>query len=149
MGRRGFSLIEILTVIIMIGLVAAMAIPKFGTTLSRQNVRGARLLITTMHAKARNAAVFRGRQTALVLKNGRLVIVSRHPVTGAVDTVGRTESDIVGLYGVSFVVNPSGRDTLFFNAGGLGSETGQTTIFVAKAGYADTIAISPLGRILH
>jgi hypothetical protein len=50
---------------------------------------------------------------------------------------------------VTVTINPSTRDTLRFNSQGLGQETSQTTIIVAKAGYADTITISALGRITH
>lgn len=149
MNDRGFSLIEVLTVMIMIGIIVAMGIPKFGTTMSRQNVRGARTLITTMHSKARNAAISRGRQTRLAIGNGNLVILSRNPVTGVVDTVGRTAEDVVSRYGVTFSVTPSGRDTLTFDPRGMGSEASQTTIYVSKSGFSDTIMISPLGRILH
>ena len=148
-NERGFSLLEILTVMVMVGIIVAMGIPKFGTTMTRQNVRGARQLITTMHSRARNAAITRGRATKLAINNGNLVILSAHPVTGVTDTVGRTAEDVVGRYSVTFSVNPSTRDTLSFDARGLGTEGSATTIFVSKSGYADTISISPLGRIVH
>lgn len=149
MNQRGFSLMEILTVMVMVGILAALGIPKFGNTMSRQNVRGARMQITTMHSRARTSAVSRGRLTGLVIRNGNLVIISRNPVTGAVDTVGKTAQDVVAKYGVTFSVNPSTRDTLVFSPRGLGSEATATTIYVSKSGFADTITISPLGRILH
>jgi len=134
-NERGFSLLEVLTVMVMIGIIVAMGIPKFGTTMTRQNVRGARQLITTMHSRARNAAITRGRATKLAINNCNLVILSAHPVTGVTDTVGRTAEDVVGRYSVTFTVNPSTRDTLSFDARGLGTEGSATTIFVSKSHY--------------
>ncbi|MBI4500279.1 MAG: type II secretion system protein [Gemmatimonadetes bacterium] len=148
-NERGFSLLEVLTVMVMVGIIVAMGIPKFGTTMARQNVRGARQLITTMHSRARNSAITRGRSTKLLIRNGNLVILSANPVTGAVDTVGKTAEDVASRYSVTFSVNPSTRDTLYFDARGMGTEASATTIYVSKSGFADTISISALGRIIH
>jgi prepilin-type N-terminal cleavage/methylation domain-containing protein len=148
MNQRGFSLIEILTVMIMVGIMVSIAIPRFGFTLSRQDVRGARNLFTTTHAKARASAVSRGRRTAFAIKNGELAILSAHPVTGAVDTVGSVD-DLIERFGVTFTVDPSSRVTLVFDGRGLGTEATTTTVIVSKAGYADTISIAPLGRVIR
>jgi prepilin-type N-terminal cleavage/methylation domain-containing protein len=147
--ERGFSLIEILTVMVMIGIIVAMGIPKFGNTLARQNVRGARVLITTLHSRARNSAISRSRTTKLAIKNGYLLTLSANPLTGVIDTVGRRGDSVAARYGVTYSVVPSTRDTLVFDPRGLGTEATSTTIYVSKSGFADTITISPLGRIQH
>ena len=149
MNRRGFSLMEILTVMIMIGIMASLALPRLNSTLAKQSVRGARSAITTAHSRARNAAISRGRRTAFAIRNGVLVILSRNPVTGVVDTVGRTSDSVTSRFGVTFTVNPSTRDTLVFDSRGLGTEGSGTDIYVSKSGYADTVSISSLGRVLH
>lgn len=148
-NNAGFSIIEVLTVIIMVGILVAIAIPKFGSAVARQDLRGARNLITTMHAKARASAVSRGRRTAFAIDAGQLAILSANPITGAVDTVGRTVEDVVGRFGITYRVDPDTRDTLVFDGRGLGAETATTTIYIAKAGFADTITIAPLGRVLR
>jgi prepilin-type N-terminal cleavage/methylation domain-containing protein len=147
--QRGFSLIEILTVMVMVGIIVAMGIPKFGNTLARQDVRGARVLITTLHSRARNAAISRSRATRLAIKNGYFVALSANPVTGVVDTVGGRGDSVAVRYGVTYSVVPSTQDTLRFDPRGLGTEATSTTIYVSKSGFADTITISPLGRIQH
>lgn len=147
--ESGFSLIEILTVMAMVGIIVSMAIPRFGTTLARQSVRGARNTIGTMQAKARASAISRGRRTAFAIKGGRLAILSPHPVTGTVDYVGRTIDTVTARYGVTLSITPSTRDTLVFDARGLGTETSSTTIIISKSGYADTITFAPLGRVLR
>src|SRR5262245_50648856 len=143
---RGLTLIEMVIVMTLIGLISAIAYPKLGTTLTRTDISGARTMITTMHAKARAAAVSRGRRTALALTGGNLVIVSRNPVSGAIDTVG-TPENVIQRYGVSLAINPSIRDSLVFDSRGVGTESAATYLFVSKKGLADTIEVAPLGRI--
>ncbi len=149
MNESGFSLIEILTVMVMVGIIVAMGIPKFGNTLARQDVRGARVLITTLHSRAKNAAISRSRTTRLAIRNGYFLTLSANPITGVVDTVGGRGDSVAARYGVTYSVVPSTRDTLVFDPRGLGAEATSTTIYVSKSGFADTITISPLGRIQH
>ena len=146
-GRsRGLTLIEMVIVMTLIGLISAIAYPKLGSTLTRQDINGARSMITTMHAKARAAAVSRGRRTAMALTAGNLVIISRNPVSGVADTVG-TPENVRQRYGVSVTVNPSNRDSLIFDSRGIGTESATTWVYVTKGGFADTIEVAPLGRI--
>lgn len=146
-NERGFSLIEVLTVLIMIGVLSALALPKLGNTLAHQDVRGARNFITSAHARARASAATRGRRTTLVLKNGALAVMSAHPVTGAIQTMGPPDT-VTLRFGVTLSIDPA-RDSLVFNAKGNGTESTATTIIITKRGFADTITIAPMGRILH
>lgn len=144
MNRSGFTLIEALVVIVLIGIVGAFAFPRIGRELERQNVRSARAALTTMHAKARATAIQRGRAVALVCQNNELFILSQHPVTGAVDTVDRR--DLMANYGVTLAAT---RDSLVFDPRGLGMEGGATTMVVSRSGYADTVRITPVGSIVR
>ena len=147
--ETGFSLLEVLTVMVMVGIMVSLAIPRFGTTLARQSVRGARNSIVSMQAKARASAISRGRRTAFAIAGGRLAIMSQNPVTGTVDVVGRTIDTVTTRFGVTLAFNPTTRDTLVFDARGLGIETSSTTIIISKGGFADTITFGQLGRVLR
>ena len=57
MDRRGFSLIELVIAIVLIGLMAAFMMPRIGDVIQKQKVRSARNAITTMHARARATAI--------------------------------------------------------------------------------------------
>ncbi len=144
MNRRGFSLIELLIAIVLIGLMAAFMIPRIGDVIQQQKVRSARNAITTMHARARATAIQRGRLVALVRQNNRILLLSRHPVTGVPDTIA--SQNLGDRFGVSLSAN---RDSLAFDPRGLGMESGNTQIVVSRAGFADTIVISAVGSILR
>lgn len=147
--QRGFSLIEVLTVMIMIGIVSALALPRLGNTLAHQDVRGARAYITAAHARARASAVSRGRRTAFAIKNGVIAIRSQHPMTGVNEIIGGAVDTVTERFGVTLSIDPIARDTLVFDPRGLGMETTTTTIIITKRGFSDTIDIAPLGRIRH
>ena len=143
-GRRGFSLVELLVVVIIIGAIAAMFFPRIGPALQHQNVHAARAVITTLHARARATAVQRARTVSLVHEGAAVLLVSRHPVTGAVDTIDW--QDLTARYGVALAFT---RDTLQFDPRGIGMELGSTTIIVSRAAYADTIVVTAVGGILR
>lgn len=144
MNDRGLSVIELVIVIVLVGVLAGWAFPRIGDALTRQSVRSGRNAVVTLHAKARATAVQRARVVRLVFEGTRCVLRSQHPLTGATDTVGVVE-DLYARHKVT--VTPS-RDSLVFDPRGLGTEPGPTVIVVARAGYADTIQISSVGRVL-
>jgi prepilin-type N-terminal cleavage/methylation domain-containing protein len=143
MNRRGFSLIELLIVIVMIGVIASFGYPSVRRGLERQRVSGARVAISTMNAKARALAVQRSRTVSLVVNGNTVLLVSRRPVTGALDT-----ADIRNLYAVHRVTIASTRDTLRYDPRGLGLQNSSTTITITRpGGYADSLVITSLGGI--
>lgn len=143
MDRRGFSLIELLIVIVIIGAIASFGYPSVRRGLESRRVAGARIAITTMNAKARALAVQRSRSVSLVLSGNTVLVVSRHPVTGALDTADRRN-----LYDVHGVTIGTSRDTLRYDPRGLGLQNSSTTITVTRpGGYADTVVITSLGGI--
>lgn len=145
MNRRGFSLMELLIALGLIAVMAALAVPRIGNALQRERVRSARGAVETMHAKARAAAIQRGRRAALVFQSNRLLVLTRHPVTGALDTVGSVE-DLNSRYGVTITTS---RDTLMFDPRGLGMESSDTKIAVRKGAFTEAMVISSLGRVLR
>src|SRR5437763_14885781 len=60
MKRSGFTTIEMVIVVVLIGLIAAIGFPKIRQSLDKVNVRSARAAVGTLAATARSAAIQRG-----------------------------------------------------------------------------------------
>lgn len=141
--RAGVTLIELLIVVVILGLIVVIGVPRISRGLVQQDVRSARDAIAGMHATARAAAIQRSRPTRLVFGSNTMLIRSQDPVTGTLDTIGAVV-DLESRFGVSLA---STRDSLVFDARGLGTEGGSTVITVSRAGRADTVQVNMWGRI--
>lgn len=144
MDRRGFTLIEIMIAVGLIGLMAAIAYPRIADALTKQSARSGRAAVIAMQAKARATAISRGTSTQLVVSGNTLAIVSRNPVTGAVDTVGATEN-LNDRFGVTVTATA---DTLHFDPRGLGSDASDTEVRVSKGAYTYAVTFSQYGRVV-
>src|SRR5437773_9036285 len=60
MGRKGFSLIEMMFVFVLAGVIMAIGFPRLRNSLEKQNVRSSKALLATLVATARGTAVQRG-----------------------------------------------------------------------------------------
>jgi len=145
MDRRGFSLIELLIVIVILGALAAFGFPRMRQGMEARRVSGARIAITGTNAKARALAVQRSRTVKFVVSSNVIKLVSTDPVTGAVTVTD--ERNLYDVFGVT--VTPS-RDTMYYDPRGLGLQNSTTDIVVSRpGGFADTVFISSLGGILQ
>ncbi len=147
MKRSGFTLIEMLIVIVMIGLMLTVALPYLRNSSVKESVRGAMDAIASLHAVAKQTAIQRGRTTRLVMytSSGLVYAVARNANGTAFDTVGSVHN-IVSEFGVTFTTT---RDTLTFSPRGLGTETSGTTIIITKSTHADTLSVSAAGRLVR
>ncbi len=99
MNRRGFSLMEVLLVMVIIGLASMISIPRLRTAIDRANVRGARGEIGDLISKARATAVTRGCTATFNVTTGTAgkawvtaCLVSTVGAAGAIDTVWIVDS---------------------------------------------------------
>jgi prepilin-type N-terminal cleavage/methylation domain-containing protein len=145
MNRRGFTVIEIIIVIVLIGVVAGLAAPRLRTALIRQDVRSARDALVNMHATARASAIQRGRFTALWIVGDTALVVAQHPVTAAFDTVVNP-TNLRTRWGVTVTTN---NNWLVFDSRGMSNTGGTTTIVVRRGAFQDNIQINPLGRVVR
>ena len=145
--RRGFTAIEIIIVMVIIGIMSAVALPFIRTATVKSGVSGALAAITALHAVARNSAIQKGRTTVLVVKasTNTVVVVVKRPGSTAVDTVGKAE-DLYARFGVTLSTTS---DSVIFTPRGLGAGSANTTVIATRSGYADTLVISAAGRLLR
>lgn len=147
-GRRGFSAIEMLIVMVLIGVMTAIALPFLRTGPSKSSVQGASSAIASYHAIARNAAIARGRTAILVLKTtapAMVLVVARRPGSSAVDTVGA----VANLYVTFGVALTTTSDSVIFTPRGIGVSSSTTTVISTRGGVADTLTISAAGRLIR
>src|SRR5260370_17918965 len=60
MNKRGFTFIEILIVMIIIGIIASFGMPRIRDAIQKTNIRAARVGLSLVVVKARQAAISRG-----------------------------------------------------------------------------------------
>jgi prepilin-type N-terminal cleavage/methylation domain-containing protein len=75
-SRQAFTLIEIMIVVALIGLMAAMGLPPMLKTLQKDGIRKAVADVTTLLGEARSAAILKG----------QTVTVSFHPADNRLDS---------------------------------------------------------------
>jgi len=142
---RGFTLIEILVVIVIGGILMSMAVKGFGTTSSSLAVRQARNVYTGMAARARAHAIESGWNTLLVANipgdsvwiwaNGRIVENVRFAEEMGVDLRATSAT-------VRICMSPRGYANTNCN-----SFSSTVKMAFVQGAQSETIEILPLGQI--
>ena len=151
--RGGFTLIELVLVIVIGAVLMTMAIPSFTRMSSGQNARNARDAVIWMSARARSRAIERGEVTLLEIDPGseRAWIVRRNTGTAlASDTLERVDFGNEQSVQVSGITSQL---TLCYNARGYAfscsanSPSANTDVIFTHAGKTATARVKPLGQI--
>ncbi len=142
--NRGFTLLEILTALVIAGVVMALAAPRFREVMTHENVRQARANVTLRLAGARSIAVQRGCEAVLHLDqtSSRVWVTTCRPEGGDKDTVGFIEN-LSSKFGVVFL---STGDSILFTPQGIAFSASWITLTFSKDGYEAVLEISPVGR---
>jgi prepilin-type N-terminal cleavage/methylation domain-containing protein len=151
--RDGFTLVETLIVVVLLGLIVLIGFPKIRSALVQNDLRGARTTMVNMVAAARAASVQSNRLTWIKFEGNTAHVLARPRVTPAggvgfdpPDTVGAVR-DFAQLYGVS-VAFEAGKDSIRFDPRGFGTGFGtDNSIVVSRSGHSSTIMIDGLGRV--
>ena len=135
--RTGTTLIEIGVTLSVLGLMAGLTFPRFGTYRDRIAVDAAATSTLSLLATARHAALRRATLTAVHLDTTTATILL---VAGA-DTLERRS--LKDVHGVTMTTT---RDSIAFAPTGLGYGAANTQIILRRGMAADTISVSRLGR---
>lgn len=141
----GFSLIEMLIVIVVIGLMMLFAFPRAGAILDHSAVRGARTAIVNKLTAARTSARTSNRVAVLRLTNHRLFIELNSMTSTAKDTVGGWVA-LDSTYRVAV----TGPDSVRFDPRGIMRQDGIAppyTFVVTRNGWSDSVVVNSYGRI--
>lgn len=144
---NGFTLIEMLIVMVIIGLVSLISLPKLNTAFARSNVLSAKARLTALYNVARATAVS-SNQTATLRMNGNQVMVYATPRrklpigANTLDTIVRP-TNLSTSFGVTL---SGGYDSVRVTSSGLGMDS--ALIVLTKYTAIDTLYISRYGRVL-
>ena len=144
MEQRGFTLVETLIVVVLIGLVTAIALPSIRSGTAKRSLRGSRNTLVGLYGQARMTALQQGR-TGQLRFDGNKALVTAVPGTGAnaYDTIGVVR-DLNAEFGV---VVASDESPIPITPKGLVLVDGDVKVKVTKSGYADRMIISRDGRL--
>jgi len=144
MRRNGFSMVEVLFVLILVGLIATIGFPRLQRGLEKQNVRSSKAMIATLAATARGTAIQRGCSATLNITGDSIWVTAcgvNPPAAlvqvGTKKLVGSTYSVQLSSSSPSIVYDPRGISTVFQ----------PTTIRVIGPNYQDSVVINELGRV--
>ncbi len=136
--RTGVTLIELITSLTIVGIVATIAVPSIARARDRAAVHGATSALVSSLAEARHLATRWNRRTAIRMDTaGRRVVVH----AGA-DTVHRLS--LGAVFGVSIAVT---RDSIAYYPTGLGFGAANARFIVSRGAGAETVTVSRAGRV--
>lgn len=136
--RPGITLVELTVILVILGVVSATAIPRFGAMRDRLAVHGATSTLTTALIDTRHRAMRESRYVALTVDSARGLVVVRADV----DTLDL--HPLKELYGVSVRAT---RDSIAYYPTGLGFGAANSTYVVARGASAETVTVSRVGRV--
>lgn len=135
--RHGTTIIEIGVTLAIVGLMAGMTMPRFGSYRDRIAVDAAAASTMSLLATARHAALRRATRTAIHFDTSTASVC----VVAGIDTLERRP--LREVHGVSMTTS---RDSIAFAPTGLGYGAANTQIILRRGAAADTISVSRLGR---
>lgn len=137
-NRKGSTLVEQLVVMVIAGILAAVAVRSIGSVLDALAVRGATREIKDVFSTAREYAVARGVRTAVQIE----ALEARVSAFAGTDTL--TVRALGRLHQVALA---STRDSMAYSPSGLGYGASNLRVIVTRNSSAETVTVSRLGRV--
>ena len=128
-ARFGFTLLEIIIVVVVTGVLAMLGFPRLGETVRRMELDGATHQLASDLRRARIEALRR---------NASVYVAKKDSVTYEIQYVGDR------VLPSNVVFDDSSPDTVRFASFGP-TLTGQVTYTVSRLGYSNTVIVSASG----
>lgn len=139
--RRGFTLMELLLVVVVIGILLAITAPSISAALARRNVRGATAGFESLFRRAKATAIGQRLPATITFASGvASVSVVRN---GSTVTVGQN-LDFTNQYNVSVSTSSV---TLQIEPTGLILTGTPFVVIASKGAAADTVRVTGYGRV--
>lgn len=146
-SRQGYTLAEMVIVVVMVGMLSIFAIPKFTVIAESNKITAAREEIAAAIATARAAAVQKGRTATLWFSSNQMWVTVVTSNAGATTTVVPLKS-FTTLYNVS--VTPPASSITFDMRGFLSPRLPAPMGVFRIVGRArrDSVCVTPVGQIM-
>ncbi len=151
MRNAGFTFVEILIVMIIMGIIAVLGIPRVKDAMEKSNVRAARVTFSTYVTMARASAVQRGCTATLNMTAGASGTVwvtacpRLRPGAGTVDTLGNVEQ-LAARYAIT--LSPSNA-SVRYSPRGLNQDNSTTTVWFSNSTAKDSVVINQMGKVVR
>ena len=138
--RRGFSLLEMVISLVILGLLSSAAVPALAAVRDRYMVQSAAAAIAGAHNRARIRAILEGQVTELEVRPDSLIL--RIGTGGAGLPVWSAPGPLAA--GVSLTSPPR---TLPFAPSGITMGFANATFVLTRGGARRQVVVSRLGRV--
>ncbi|MBC7788505.1 MAG: prepilin-type N-terminal cleavage/methylation domain-containing protein [Anaerolineae bacterium] len=143
--RNGFTLVEVVMVLALVGIVTAVGLPRIGTVMQGSAMRSSKLEVKTALVLARTTAVQTG-GFAQFIRTGNVIKVTSDSSGQQVRLV--PDNDIYSEHKVAL---PVGTDTIRFDprgfAFGISASPFYRVIRIQRGSLVDSICVTRFGRI--
>ena len=149
MKNAGFTMLELMVVVILIAVLTTLALPKLTTAAQKANIRSTRLELSTLTARARAAAIQRGCVDSLHINSTQAWVTAckvsgtGRDTVGPVDNIGKRFGVTLSSATTNYGFDPRG--ILVGFAGGTIVITGTG----GNSGFSDSVVINNVGKVTH
>jgi prepilin-type N-terminal cleavage/methylation domain-containing protein len=145
--RSGFTMLELLVVLILIAVLTGLALPKLTTAAQKSNIRSTRMELASLVTRARAAAIQRGcvdslhisTSTATAWVTACQVSGTGRDTVGPVDNLGKRFGVTLSASKTDYGYDPRG--ILVGFSGG--------SIAITGNGFSDSVVINNVGKVTH
>jgi prepilin-type N-terminal cleavage/methylation domain-containing protein len=147
--KSGFSLIELLIVVVVIGIMVSMAMPALGRARVRASLSSATARFSRTVGVARQAAILRGKRSHFRMTDGVVWVTVDTGSTPADSLVIVTAFPLDSTYGLA-AITPAGVSSIEFDPRGVSTQPSRSVFrFVHPTGAKDSLCVSKLGNSIR